>query len=101
MPIIKRKQAPIKSLPPKYQNIFASMDALIQVHECNNIVNKQLKHDRQSLYNHEFVNLNAIIDDNIKVEYAMLNTNENHKLNIIICKKEPTANLATFLHGAC
>ena len=31
----------------------------------------------------------------------MLSTNENQKLNVIIRKKEPKANLATFLHGAC
>ena len=95
-PLIKIKRPRIKKLPTRYNNIFVSMDTLIQVHECNNILNKQLQHVRKSLYNHEFANLNAIIDDNIKVEYAMLNTNENRKLNVIIRKKEPKVNSATF-----
>ena len=66
MPMIKRKRAPIKSLPLKYQNIFASTDELIQVHECNSIVNNQLKEDRKQVYNHEFARMNAVIEDNIK-----------------------------------
>ena len=101
MPVLKKIRAPIKYLPPIYNNMFTSMDAPIQVHKYSNIVDERLKNDRKKLYNHEFARLNAIIDDNIKEQYAMLKTSENHKLNVIIQKKEPKANLATFLHGAC
>ena len=73
MPMIKRKRAPVKSLPPKYQNIFASMDELIQVHECNSIVDNQLKEDRKQVYNHEFARMNAVIDDNIKINFQYHN----------------------------
>ena len=82
--IVKKIRPKIRKLPTSFKNIFASMDALIQVHECDNLVDEQLKKDRQSLYNHEFANLNAIIDDHIKIEYAMMNTNENQSLNVII-----------------
>ena len=46
-PVIKKKRPRIKNLPTSYNNVFASMDKLIQVHECNNIVNAQLKHDKK------------------------------------------------------
>ena len=77
------------------------MDELIQVHECNNMVDKQLKEDRKMVYNHEFARSNAIIDENIQHQYSILQPVQEHKLNVIIRKKEPKANLATFLHGAC
>jgi hypothetical protein len=93
-PIIKKIRPKIRELPTSFKNMFASMDALIQVHECNNLVDEQLKKDRQSLYNHEFANLNAIIDDHIKIEYAMLNTNDNQKLNVIIRKKRTQSELS-------
>ena len=86
MPMVKRKRPPVKSLPPKYQNIFASMDELIQVHECNSIVDNQLKEDRKQVYNHEFARMNALIDDNIQNQFSILQPVQEHKLNVIICK---------------
>ena len=99
-PTIKQKRARINSLPRHYQNIFANMDKLIEVHECNNIVDEQLKNDRKKLYDHEFARMNTVIDDNMPDQFSTLRLNQEQKLNVIIRKKEPKANLASFLHGA-
>ena len=74
------------------------MNALIEVHECNHLINYQLIIDKQGSYNHEFVRMNAIIDDNIKSQYALRQPMSEYKLNVIIRKK---TSLVTFLYGAC
>ena len=55
------------------------MNALIEVHECNHLVNSQLKIDKQGSYNHEFSQMNAVIDNNIKSQYALLQPMAEHK----------------------
>ena len=77
------------------------MNALIEVHERNHLVNSQLKNDKQDSYDHEFARTNAVIDDNIKSQYALLQPMADHKLNVIIRKKKTKTSFATFLHGAC
>ena len=81
-------------------NIFKSMEGIFDLQECNFLVDQQLKLDRQQLYDHEFAAMNAIIDENAKTKYSILQPIDNHKLNVVIRKKEPKSNLAAFHHGA-
>ena len=76
------------------------MNALIEVHECNHLVTSQLKIDKQGSYIHQFARMNAVIDDNTKSQYALLQPMAEHTLNVIIRGKETKTSLATFLHGA-
>ena len=77
------------------------MEGIFDLQECNLLVNQQLKIDRQQVYNHEFSRMNSLIDENVTTQYAILQPIAEHKLNVVIRKKEPKANLAAFLHAAC
>ena len=76
------------------------MEGIFDLQEYNFLVDQQLKLDRQQLYDHEFAAMNAIIDENAKTKYSILQPIDNHKLNVVIRKKEPKSNLAAFHHGA-
>ena len=75
-------RAPVRNkLPLTYNNIYAPLNELIDVHECDYIINQQLKSDRS------------------KIQPILTPLNE--QVNVILRKDQHKKDLAAYLHGCC
>ena len=90
-----------KQNQPKYNSIPTFLRKINTITTCDKT---KISHKKSVQSNHlplYLQHLNNIVDDNLIEDAIRASKQENHKLNVIIRKKQSKRQLAQYLHAAC